>query len=221
MLSGVRYMEGSRRSRPGSGPPAEARTLTLSVVFREFPSPRDKHGERRARTILARASCNLPKRRQWRRQKERGASSPTATFARFRLCVSMVSAPWRAPAEARKKKPRSGGYAIRGRVRELARHVTGQSAMVPPRLVLHCSAAATAAIKRAPAETDALSLITKALQLPIYRWRLPPRRHWFPPWNRRSPAPRERGFSMRAILHGRILSSKESSKKGERRLAWS
>ena len=66
--------------------------------------------------------------------------------------------------------------------------------------------------KRAPTEADA-RLIMNALLLPIYRWRPFPRPSLVPPWNRRSPALRGRGFSMRSMLMERIVLSNKVEKK--------
>ena len=54
--------------------------------------------------------------------------------------------------------------------------------------------------RRAPTEADA-RLIMNALLLPIYRWRPFPRPSLVPPWNRRSPVLRGRGFSMGKIFN--------------------
>jgi hypothetical protein len=50
-------------------------------------------------------------------------------------------------------------------------------------------------------------LIMNVLPLPILSVTVSPGRHWFPPWNRRSPALRGRGFSM-SQMFPRISSKK-------------
>ena len=78
----------------------------------------------------------------------------------------------------------------------------GQKAMVAPRQFPHCSAAATAATKRARTEADALL----DNERPATTYLIsdgPPCRHWFPLWNRRSPALRGRGFSICARIVSR------------------